>query len=127
MKTIIAIVAVLIATQAHAELFKCPGKDGRVNYSDTPCQGERGAKLNIKSDVPTLSDQLRAQTELAVIRRQVFIGMSRADVIRSWGMPSKINTTMNSDVLSEQFVYRRDGINSRYVYIRNGVVTTIQD
>lgn len=51
------------------------------------------------------------------------IGMSRAQLYATcWGKPAKINTTMTSGVEFEQFVY---GLGF-YVYLRNGVVTSIQ-
>ncbi len=50
MKTIIAIVAVLIAAQAHAELFKCATGEGKTIYSDTPCPSGATKKNTIKPD-----------------------------------------------------------------------------
>lgn len=52
------------------------------------------------------------------------IGMT-ADQVRNstWGKPEKINRTTTAYGTSEQWVYS----NNRYIYLDNGIVTTIQD
>lgn len=53
----------------------------------------------------------------------VSIGMTRAQVYAScWGRPSRVNRTLNAYAEHEQFVYG----GGNYVYLRNGVVTSIQ-
>ncbi len=52
------------------------------------------------------------------------IGMSANEVkATSWGSPDKINRTENSSGIHEQWVYKKHG----YVYLDNGVVTSISD
>lgn len=52
------------------------------------------------------------------------IGMTADEVRNStWGSPSKINTTKTSSGTHEQWVYST----TRYVYLDNGIVTSIQD
>lgn len=52
------------------------------------------------------------------------IGMTAEEVRNStWGKPESINTTETASHISEQWVYS----NNRYVYLEDGIVTTIQD
>jgi hypothetical protein len=69
------------------------------------------------------------QVENAVQARKVFIGMSAADVVRSWGPPTKVNRTVTASGAREQWIYRGgDKIgDEKYLYIENGVVEAFQD
>ncbi len=60
--------------------------------------------------------------ERAIAEKQVMIGMTREQVIRSWGEPEKVNTTINARGTSEQFVYG-DG---QYLYLDDGLLRSIQ-
>lgn len=52
------------------------------------------------------------------------IGMTAEEVKKStWGEPKKINKTTTAYGVSEQWVYYGD----RYIYLENGVVTSIQE
>lgn len=52
------------------------------------------------------------------------LGMSANEVkATSWGSPDKINRTENSSGVHEQWVYKKHG----YVYLDNGIVTSISD
>ena len=65
--------------------------------------------------------------EEATRQGRIFVGMSSDDVLKSWGKPDKINKTLTSNNRREQWVYRRGRIgNDDYVYLENGIVTTIQ-
>ena len=48
--------------------------------------------------------------------------MTKEMLYESWGMPNDINRTVGSWGVHEQCVYT-----SAYVYIENGVVTSLQD
>lgn len=55
--------------------------------------------------------------------RGVSIGMTADDVLASsWGKPRRVNTTTRASGVSEQWVY--DG---GYLYLENGVLTTIRN
>ena len=62
----------------------------------------------------------------AMTAGRVMRGMSATQVQTAWGPPTKINTTTGSYGTHEQWVYRREGGAAQYVYLENGVVTTIQ-
>ena len=63
----------------------------------------------------------------SVYERKVFIGMPKAFVFLSWGVPDDINRTMNENVSSEQWVYRHGRFDGQYVYISGDKVTSMQD
>jgi len=64
------------------------------------------------------SDEVWAAIEEA----EILIGMTSRQALMSWGKPRRINETTTSGGKSEQWVYTND----RYLYFKNGVLTTIQ-
>ena len=54
------------------------------------------------------------------------IGMTKIDVWNSlWGYPDDINTTETAYGTSEQYIYRSDYGSDKYVYLENGIVTSV--
>lgn len=73
------------------------------------------------------ADSRKSKIEAAIAAQKVMIGMSADEVKRSWGLPSKVNRTINAAGTSEQWVYYWGSYgNAGYVYLNDGVVTTIQ-
>lgn len=60
--------------------------------------------------------------EGAVRGGNIIIGMSDADVRRSWGTPDSVNRTTLANGVREQWVYRRG-----YLYFENSILTVIQE
>lgn len=56
-----------------------------------------------------------------ITQSKINIGMSEASLLLSWGQPEKINETLVSGTLSKQYVYK-----DQYVYLENGIITTLQ-
>ena len=56
-----------------------------------------------------------------VAERKIIIGMNKKMVQDAWGVPDNINTTTGNYGTHEQWVY-----DSRYIYFKNGIVTSIQ-
>jgi len=56
-----------------------------------------------------------------ILEGKVKIGMTDEMCLLSWGKPKKINETITSGKVSEQWVYE-----DNYLYFSNGVLTTIQ-
>ena len=54
---------------------------------------------------------------------EVCLNMTKEMCKESWGEPLYINTTIVSDLVSEQWVYG----GQTYLYFRNGVLTAIQN
>ncbi len=53
--------------------------------------------------------------------------MTREMAIASWGHPEDINRTVSASGVGEQFVYGEDISNRRYVYFKDGILTSWQD
>lgn len=56
------------------------------------------------------------------IQNKVKIGMDKEICLIAWGKPTKINNTVNANIVSEQWVYD----SKRFLYFDNGILTTIQ-
>ena len=121
-----------------AQSYKC-AVDGKIVYQQARCDG--GEKVNTTGAGvadPNSPASLQLRREINTIKRKelidqlilegrVEVGMSRDEVIRSWGSPTKVNKTINTSGTSEQWIYRRSGIGfDRYVYIDNGTVRSLQ-
>lgn len=70
-------------------------------------------------------DKIKGETYFYELRnKDPHVGMSSDELIFSkWGEPKKINKTTNTYGISEQWVYG----NGRYVYLDDGIVTSIQE
>lgn len=55
-------------------------------------------------------------------QRKIKLGMSEKQLLLSWGKPERINKTVGSSGVNEQWVY---GV-GQYVYMQNGKVTSFQ-
>ena len=136
--------AVLIALTCLAgspawAINRCTGPDGAIVFQDAPC-ADKGEKVRVlgagqadpnsqganywKREAQRIERKERA--EAAILQGQVFVGMTADEVRASWGNPAIINATLSGSGKSEQWVYRRAQHRDQYVYIRDGVVSTIQ-
>ena len=138
--SVVLIIAILpmLPTPSMAQSYKCI-VEGKVVYQQTKCNG--GEPVNTsgagKGD-PSAPASVRLQQEIDVYNRReavdkaisqgrILIGMTNQEVLRSWGAPTKINSTISARGSSEQWVYRREKIgNDQYVYVENGIVRSIQ-
>lgn len=145
--------AMLFATANSWAINRCKTPNGFV-YQDLPCAGEHeSTKVNTSgAGKAETSDsapggywkreserqkqqeqddaQARAQAEKlqsAIENKRVFRGMTADQVIRSWGKPDKINSTITSSGKSEQWIYERGSIgNTQYLYMDNGILSSMQ-
>jgi hypothetical protein len=58
-----------------------------------------------------------------ILEGKIWIGMTEAMLLDSWGQPEDINTTVNRYVTRKQYVYG----SGRYVYVENGKVDAWQN
>jgi predicted Holliday junction resolvase-like endonuclease len=58
----------------------------------------------------------------AILKGEVFAGMTSDQVVASWGEPEKNNRTVGAWGVHEQWVYGRT-----YLYFRGGVMSSFQD
>jgi hypothetical protein len=73
-----------------------------------------------------LEDRFGKEFAMAILDHRVAIGMPREAVLESWGRPSDINRTITESVTSEQWVYGTIP-NAKFVYLEDGLVTSLQD
>ena len=125
MKTV-AVILALVALPAAAQ-YKCVSAGGAVSFQQNPCdQGAKQAKLDLPATAP--SDG-REHIRAAIANRRFVIGMSKDEVLQSWGTrPSpRINRSVVGGVIHEQMVMTMPGYTTVYLYLEDGVVTSFQD
>lgn len=67
------------------------------------------------------------ETAFPELSKEPYIGMPKEELEKSlWGTPKKVNTTTTAGGTTEQWIYDRPYNNKAYVYVTNGIVTTIQ-
>lgn len=134
-------VAALLLTTAPSSwaINKCPVPGGKFIYQDLPCEGAQkvdlsgAGKANESSSGSQywrseIARQKRADQVLNAIHAgQVFVGMTADEARQSWGNPTRVNTDIGEYGRHEQWVYRRGGGADQYLYVKNGIVTSIQD
>ena len=113
------LVLLLSAPPTNArDVFKCIALNGSVTYADKPC-AKSGTIIEIDEAPATQPYAPRP-------RGPITIGMTAVDVRKAWGEPGKVNRSVYSFGVHEQWVYGRANT-SEYVYIRNGKVTSWSD
>jgi len=83
---------------------------------------DRAAKWAAKRIIKIKSFNWPSEIEQTVINRKIRLGMTKQQVIESWGKPKDINRTVSRYSVHEQWVY-----SNAYLYFENGVLTTWQD
>lgn len=79
---------------------------------------------NIGLNTHSLSHRIELEKEYKNQPKEPIVGMTADEVRNStWGNPSHINKTITVNGTSEQWVYG----GNRYIYLDNGVVTSIQE
>lgn len=143
MKWTLLMLALLPSTLIYAAVYQCT-VDGHTAFSDQPC-GSDARELDHKP-APAIGGRFDAGTNVEfykpdsspkaqkndpcpyinstrlrrlIIQNKITRGMKPADVRRSWGPPSSINTSGRST----QWAYHYPGGSSSYVYFRNGCVS----
>lgn len=123
MRTAALVIVLLSATGAQAQAYRCT-VDGKTVFQQAPCSD--GQRLRYVPDAPAEGSR-EARVATAIARREVFIGMTRDEVLRSWGPPSKNNKTIRATSVSEQWVYDRVHPSvTQYLYFEDAVLRTIQ-
>lgn len=117
-----------------SEVYTCT-VGGKTVYQGKPCAGSKA--LNDKVNQAKANEQARElarhQHNIEMRernnRKDPKVGMSAAVALNSsWGRPDDVNKTVNAYGVSEQWVYRGTGYaKSRYLYFKNGILTSMQD
>mgnify|MGYP001615207958 CR=1 FL=1 len=109
LRAMLALAMAACAAPAVAqEVNKCQ-INGRTVYQQNPCPG---ADIKVKQVVVTPP------------KTNPYIGMLRSEIEKTtWGEPMYKNQTTTATSFREQWVY----FGHRYIYVRDGVVTAIQE
>ena len=119
------IFTIMVSSQATMAANKCTAADGSVSFQDSPCAAATKGEA-LKLDYVKPSTDRDAKIGAAIAGGRVRTGMTAAEVKRSWGSPSKINTSVGSYGKHEQWVYERVNDRNQYLYIQNGILASIQ-
>lgn len=116
------LVLILAATGAHAQ-YKCVARDGAVSIQQAPCAtGQRAERLALPAPQPPDG---RDHIRQAIAEGRVAIGMTREEVDRAArGQPYRVHTSTREGAQRQQLVYKSPAGKPRYVYLRDGVVTS---
>lgn len=100
------------------------------NYDDK--NGVYHTKTLVETDSPSNNDSSNNNTSTDTTQQtpqEPQIGMTTDEVLNStWGKPDQINKTTTADGVSEQWVYDdANGIPNKFVYLDDGIVTSIQE
>jgi hypothetical protein len=115
----------IFAMPAVAEVYKCNTNHG-ISFQQVPCDPGTGGKIEIAGSEGSDPTKPRHETSPLLRDAPLSIGMTESQVIKLWGKPNKINKTLNSSGLTEQWIYRLPWETSAdYVYFSNGKVTSI--
>lgn len=130
-------------TAANAAVYQCDN-NGQPVFSDVPCGDNAkeidhepapaiGGRFDTGTDAEFYEPEKKAKKASSdpcpyinstrmrrlQVQNKITRGMKPADVRRSWGAPSSVNTGGNSI----QWAYHYPGGSSNYVYFRNGCVS----
>lgn len=93
-----------------------------TSRDDPAVVAARAKARKISADAKTKTRQQSARAECER-RGGVSVGMARSEVFAScWGPPKRTNRTVTAEGVREQLIYPGQG----FIYLSNGVVTTIQ-
>ena len=131
---ILAMLLALPSASFASEVFTCT-VNGKTGFQGKPCAGSKAltekvsqAKANEKAKELA---KYRYEVEMRErsSRKEPRIGMSAdAAINSSWGYPDDVNKTVNAYGVSEQWVYRGLGYSKgRYLYFKNGILTSMQE
>ena len=132
--------AVALVGNSQAQVYRCDGPAGPI-FSQVPCAPDAAAipvqpstgTLRPEEVIPTpgleRGFELLRQDELDRVARRgyVQIGMSPRQVRMAWGAPDRVNRTIGEGGNSEQWVYDRGRSRNQYVYLRDGIVSSISE
>lgn len=112
-----------------AAQFKCVHADGKVSFQQMPCaEGSKSNNLDIRPGSGSITGTTEAQKRnwAAIARGMPEVGMTLKDLEAAMGQPSKANLAQYGPNTHDQLIYYRSS-RTIYVYLRNGVVTSVQN
>ncbi|WP_180108218.1 hypothetical protein [Acinetobacter sp. YH12085] len=132
MKKLCCIFTILVSLGVSAgEIYTCT-VNGKTVYQGKPCVGSKELRDKVytaKAKEKAREQAYKQQQAEWAARVEPRVGMSSQQAENStWGYPSDVNKTVNAYGVNEQWVYRGLGYSKgRYLYFKNGILTSIQE
>jgi hypothetical protein len=98
----------------------------RVRVAASKAAAVAAARADAAAQAKKLADAERAIVETLIVDKRAWVGMTREQAVRSWGVPSHTNNTTTAAGTSEQWVYDTYNHRNKYLYLSNGIVTSVQ-
>lgn len=122
MSRLAATALAMLATSVGAQTFRCT-VDGKTVYQQQPCEGGKAIQADRGLDPGSREFRLAR----AIATKQVFVGMTEAELIRSRGKPADIVGVKASDGPADVWYYDKTAVSPRQsVMVRKGVVINVQ-
>lgn len=140
MKKYLLICCMLVSASATAQVYKCT-VNGKTVYADSPCGAQATVVQIQRAPAPMTADERAEKAGWAELRNQMerrsnvrsavnsgepAISMSEADLYHAMGRPTRTNTGNYNGTIQNQLIYDRHD-RTWYVYLTNGIVTSIQN
>jgi len=108
-----AVMALVLAMPAAAQVYKCVEKSGRTTYQQLPCPDAQKAT---RMDLPISNGSGQDGADNAdwsgmAKRKEVNVGMPRAFVIQAYGTPQEMRPGRTEEKAAEVWRYRRSDLN----------------
>ena len=121
-KLFMVALSALALSNLQAQTYRCT-VDGKAVYQQQPCEG--GTKLKAESAPDPNSREFRLNRAIAL--KQVFVGMTEEELIRSRGKPFHIANVQASDGPADVWYYEGTSVSPRQsVMMRKGLVINVQ-
>ena len=123
MRSVLVLALITVgASNALAQAYRCT-VGGQTVYQQQPCEG--GAKL--KSEPAPDPESREYRLNRAIALKQVFVGMTEAELIRSRGKPFQVTTVKASNGPADVWYYEKTAVSPRQsIMVRSGKVVNVQ-
>lgn len=122
---VLAALAVLVASAADAQVYKCVDRAGRTTYQQQPCpESQKGGRVELHVGAAPARNDDDAELATRARLKEVGVGMTRALVVQAWGPPQEMRPPRAGEDAAEVWAYRRTDLEAR-VGFRNGAVAWI--
>ena len=87
----------------------------------------KGGLDDVEKHLAIISSGWPKATQDSILNGEIKTGMTTHMVFYAWGRPDEVNETTGTDGPREQWVYRKSGSMTRYLYFKDGVLTAIEE
>lgn len=118
---------VRITSSPKANELTSPKKSWLTQQADERAAREAAEREHAFKEADKRYQAEKVKENLADAARgdNVKVGMDAAMVERAWGKPQRRNNSLDRSGQFEQWVYERDRYTRDYIYLRNGVVVSV--